>query len=93
MTLLERIARVEADLRALKAAHASTASLAARRSPLIAYLRAKTDEGDWHAVSDAANDLRVLEAQSASNKRMTDTIDRVDYEYREMLRRLVGPLK
>lgn len=33
-----------------------------RRAALIAYLRMKTEEGDWHAVSDAANDLRVLEA-------------------------------
>lgn len=29
---------------------------------LINYLKMKTEEGDWHAVSDAANDLRVLEA-------------------------------
>ena len=33
-----------------------------RRATLIAYLKVKTDEGDWHGVSDAANDLRVLEA-------------------------------
>lgn len=33
-----------------------------RRKVLIDYLRTKTDEGDWHGVSDAANDLRVLEA-------------------------------
>jgi len=29
---------------------------------LIAYLRNKADIGDWHGVSDAANDLRELEA-------------------------------
>jgi hypothetical protein len=29
---------------------------------LIAYLRVKVDEGDWHGVSDVANDLRVMEA-------------------------------
>lgn len=34
-----------------------------RRCVLIAYLRLKTDEQDWHGVSDAANDIRVLEAQ------------------------------
>lgn len=33
-----------------------------RRLILIAYLRMKVDESDWHGVSDAANDLRVLEA-------------------------------
>jgi hypothetical protein len=30
---------------------------------LIKYLDHKVDERDWHAVSDAANDLRVLEAR------------------------------
>lgn len=28
-----------------------------------AYLLLKFNEGDWHAVSDAANDLRVMEAK------------------------------
>ena len=31
------------------------------RSVLIAYLLAKVEIGDWHGVSDAANDLRELE--------------------------------
>lgn len=34
-----------------------------RRVTLINYLRSKVNGGDWHAVSDAANDLRVLEAK------------------------------
>jgi hypothetical protein len=34
-----------------------------RRAILIEYLHAKVYEGDWHGVSDAANDLRELEAQ------------------------------
>lgn len=33
---------------------------------LIAYLKHKIDIEDWHGVSDAANDLRVLEAQMPS---------------------------
>lgn len=33
------------------------------REPLLVYLRSKVDAGDWHAVSDAANDLRVLEGK------------------------------
>jgi len=33
-----------------------------QRNTLIGYLRHKTDICDWHGVSDAANDLRVLEA-------------------------------
>jgi hypothetical protein len=28
---------------------------------LVDYLRMKTEDGDWHAVSDAANDLREVE--------------------------------
>lgn len=34
-----------------------------RRAALIEYLKSKTQEADWHAVSDAANDLRVMEAK------------------------------
>jgi hypothetical protein len=33
------------------------------RDTLIAYLQMKVGEEDWHGVSDAANDLRVLDAQ------------------------------
>lgn len=29
---------------------------------LVLYLRVKTEQEDWYGVSDAANDLRVLEA-------------------------------
>ena len=32
-------------------------------SALVAYLQMKVAQGDWHGVSDAANDLRVMEAQ------------------------------
>ena len=32
------------------------------RRTLIEYLKAKVELADWHGVSDAANDLRVLEA-------------------------------
>jgi hypothetical protein len=35
----------------------------ARREALITYLLVKVQESDWHGVSDAANDLRVLEAE------------------------------
>lgn len=33
-----------------------------RRAALMEYLMSALSVGDWHAVSDAANDLRVLEA-------------------------------
>jgi len=29
---------------------------------LLAYLKSKVEQADWHGVSDSANDLRVLEA-------------------------------
>jgi len=34
-----------------------------KRDILIKYLQVKVSECDWHGVSDAANDLRVMEAQ------------------------------
>ena len=34
-----------------------------KRKVLISYLYSKAHESDWHGVSDAANDLRVLEAE------------------------------
>lgn len=34
---------------------------------MVSYLLLKVDERDWHAVSDAANDLRVLEAKGERN--------------------------
>lgn len=36
---------------------------AERRALYIQYMRAKIEEADWHGVSDAANDLRELEAK------------------------------
>lgn len=39
---------------------------------LVEYLMAKVAVQDWHGVSDAANDLRVLEEQIACNKRWSD---------------------
>lgn len=41
------------------------------REALIRYLKVKTESADWHAVSDAANDLRVLEAQLGSPRLVT----------------------
>jgi hypothetical protein len=38
-------------------------SLDEQHSCLMTYLLAKFLQRDWHGVSDAANDLRVLEAQ------------------------------
>ena len=39
-----------------------------KRKALVEYMRLKIDEGDWHAVSDCANDLRVLEAYHSIQK-------------------------
>lgn len=38
-------------------------NLQARKSLMIDYLRMKLDESDWHAVCDAAMDLREIEIQ------------------------------
>jgi hypothetical protein len=35
----------------------------ARRKALIAYLESAVVEEDWHAVSDAANDLRCADVE------------------------------
>lgn len=42
---------------------------AAKHKTLVTYLKMKVEEGDWHGVSDAANDLRVLEAQHPELKK------------------------
>jgi hypothetical protein len=34
-----------------------------RRQLLVEYCQMKLDVGDWHGVSDAANDLRELEVE------------------------------
>lgn len=34
-----------------------------QRAILIEYMRVMIARSDWHGVSDAANDLRVLEAE------------------------------
>lgn len=44
------------------------AKLYLQRQELISYLRMKADQQDWHGVSDAANDLRVLDAQITERK-------------------------
>lgn len=36
---------------------------------LVEYLLVKVSVADWHGVSDAANDLRVLEAQHDEARR------------------------
>lgn len=41
----------------------SPSPLEKQREALMVYLRAKVDAEDWHAVSDAANDLREVEAE------------------------------
>jgi hypothetical protein len=34
---------------------------------LVAYLKAKVEVGDWHAVADAAMDLRELEVKARNS--------------------------
>jgi len=42
-----------------------------QRTALIEYLKVKLDQSDWHGVSDAANDLRVLEAEHSAESQRT----------------------
>ena len=39
-----------------------------KRALLIAYLKMKVDEEDWHGVADAAMDLREIDARLAERK-------------------------
>lgn len=39
-------------------------SIEQQRDILIRYLYVKAEQRDWHGVSDAANDLRELEAEN-----------------------------
>lgn len=55
----------EAERRTQDERSAVRASLRLMRKTLIDYLAAKTQSEDWHAVSDAANDLREVDAQLA----------------------------
>lgn len=40
-----------------------------RRQVLVDYLKMMADCNDWHAVSDAANDLRELEAEERGREK------------------------
>lgn len=40
-----------------------------QRQALISYLQLMVSRSDWHGVSDAANDLRVLEAEHLAQLR------------------------
>lgn len=48
---------------------------------LISYLLLKVEERDWHAVSDAANDLRVMEVMPNPRKYLAD-MDLTDVQER-----------
>jgi hypothetical protein len=39
------------------------AELQKRKAGLIAYCQIKLESGDWHAVQDAASDIRELDAK------------------------------
>ncbi len=41
----------------------TVAALKTRKGILVAYLKMKLDAEDWHAVQDAASDIRELDAQ------------------------------
>ena len=41
---------------------------------LVEYIRLKIEQSDWHGISDAANDIRVIEAQI----KVLETIEKFD---------------
>lgn len=45
----------------------------------VVYLKMKVDEGDWHGVCDAANDLRELEATRWGTHDNSGLRNRSDY--------------
>ena len=46
---------------------------------LIEYVGLKIEQADWHGVSDAANDIRELEAQLKLYKLINGETDLADY--------------
>lgn len=62
-----------------------------KRKSLIEYMRVKIEESDWHGVSDAANDLRVLEASQASPKITFTEHDSLTQEILDQKERLNNP--
>ena len=51
-------------------------TLQEQRDALIEYLKAKLVQEDWHGVSDAANDLRVLDMQISMQGYALKTVNR-----------------
>lgn len=46
--------------------------LRAQKADLVSYLVSKTKSGDWHAVQDAASDIREIDAKLELLKEMGD---------------------
>jgi len=46
---------------------------------LVDYIHLKIEQADWHGVSDAANDIRELEAQLKLYKLINGETDLADY--------------
>lgn len=51
-----------------KDADERTKQLVSMRAVLMVYLKIKVEAEDWHAVSDAANDLREVDAELRAMK-------------------------
>lgn len=48
------------------------AELLEQKAQLIAYARSKLNAGDWHALADAAMDLREIDAKLEDRKEMKE---------------------
>ena len=49
------------------------AKLQSFKARLVEYLKLKTEQEDWHGVSDAANDIREVETKIATLKELEAT--------------------
>jgi hypothetical protein len=57
------------DSQKSKAGRISTYNIDHRRSLMIGYMQTKIEERDWHAVADAAMDLREIEVEARMTKK------------------------
>lgn len=55
------------------AAKAELEALERQHKALVDYLVSKAESHDWHAVSDAANDIREIEAKQSVLRRIART--------------------
>lgn len=56
------------------------AELQEQKTQLVAYLQSKVKAGDWHAVQDAASDIRELDAKIETLREVHETMSAAQTE-------------